>query len=116
MFAPGDVVLVWDAFVRPPKEKLHICISNEKQLFLRINSAPRYKPHLKLDGSSDFLRHDSYVELTQLVRLRRYDIDNARTLGRVSKRQAAEIVAAAQSAKTLTADHADFIEECLRSV
>lgn len=111
---PGDVIRVWDRQVRPPKYKRLICIDGEKQRFLRINSAPKFRPHHQLlAADSDFLDHDSYVELRQLVRPYAYEIQQADHLGRLSREQAEALVLAAQQAETLSQEHKDLIAEAL---
>lgn len=111
---PGDVIRVWDRQTRPPKTKRLICIAPERQLFLRINSEPKFLPHHRLLASeSDFLEHDSYVELRQLIRPLAYDIAQAERIGTITQQQATALIAAAKGAKTLTEDHKDLIAERL---
>lgn len=114
---PGDVVRVWDRQTQPAKPKRLICIAPEKQLFLRINSDPKFKPNHPLFASeSDFLDHDSYVELRQLIRPYAYDIQQAELLGRLTARQAASLVEAARLAESLTQEHKDLIASRLTPV
>ena len=111
---PGDVILVLDRQVRPPKHKLLICVDREKQHFLRINSKPRWRPHHALAASeSPFLNHDSFGELRQLVRPYAYEIEQADPLGRLSASQASNLAKAAQKAETLSQEHKDLIAERL---
>ena len=110
LLTPGDVVRVWDRQVRPPKQKRLICIAPDRQLFLRINSDPKFAPnHLLLAAESDFLDHDSYVELRQLIRPYAYEIQQAEKLGRLTRRQAVALVAAVNEARTLQQDHKDLV-------
>ncbi len=111
---PGDVIRVWDRQTHPPKNKLLICVAPERQLFLRINSEPRYRPnHPILAVESDFLHHDSFVELRQLIRPFAYDIQQADELGRLTPEQVTSLVSAVEQARTLSQEHKDLIIENL---
>lgn len=111
---PRDVIRVWDRQTIPAKLKRAICVAPGKQYFLRINSEPKFKPnHPILKSESDFLDHDSYVELRQLVRPFAYDIQQLELLGRLTDAQAKSLVEAAQCAKTLPQEHKDLIQENL---
>jgi len=50
---PRDVVRIFDLYTSPRKPKLHICISERRQLFLRINSQSIFKPNHLLRKSSN---------------------------------------------------------------
>ena len=114
---PGEVIRVWDRQVNPPKFKRLICISSEKQLFLRINSRALFKPHhLLLASESDFLDYDSYVELRQLIRPYAYEIQQAEPLGQLSAKQAMSLISSAHNAETLPQEHKDLIAESLAAV
>jgi hypothetical protein len=111
---PRDVVRIFDLYTSPRKPKLHICISERRQLFLRINSQPIFKPnHLLRKSSNPYLDHDSYVELQQLVRHMSDEIREAEFVGRLSLAEAKDLVDAAQIAETLPAEHKRLITECL---
>ena len=113
-FHPGDVIRVWDRQVRPPKEKRLICLHAENQHFLRINSKPLFPPHHPLRASEcDFLEHDSYVELRQLVRPYAYEIQEAILLGRLPKSTATQLIIATDGCDTLTEDQKQIIRETL---
>jgi hypothetical protein len=107
------VIRVWDE--RAGKHKRHICVSERRQIFLRINTDPVFKPHhplLKVNNDR-VLTHDSYVELQQLVRLESDDISHAERLGRLSQSETNKLVEAAQNADTLTPEQKRLIFECL---
>lgn len=111
---PGDVVRVWDTRTHPPKHKRHICVCAEKQLFLRINSSSIFQPHHPLNPQEcDFIEHASYVELTNLVRNRAYELQQAEIIGRLRQRIANDLLDAIQAADTLSDDEKDFIRERL---
>jgi hypothetical protein len=91
-----------------------ICVAPERQLFLRINSEPKFKPHhLLRQNESTFLDHDSYVELRQLIRLYAHDMQQCEILGRLSETQARSLVIVASGCATLSQDHKDLIAESL---
>jgi hypothetical protein len=112
---PRDVVRIYDRFTRPSKPKRHICVCDQRQLFLRINSEPIYHPHHKilLADNRPFLTHDSYVELQQLLRHVADDIVQAEYLGSMSMNEARKLVAATEQAISLTEEQKQIIRECL---
>jgi hypothetical protein len=113
---PRDVLRIWDRYTRPKKFKFHICISPDRQLFLRINSDLLFQPaHPISKAANNFLHHDSYVELQQLVFHMNDDIRNAEAIGRLSKAEAKALNDAAQQAKTLTPEYKRIIAENLLS-
>jgi hypothetical protein len=111
---PRDVVRIFDLYTSPRKPKLHICISERRQLFLRINSESIFKPnHMLVNSRNPFLAHDSYVELQQLVRHMSDEIREAEYVGRLSLAEARALVDAAHAAETLPMEHKRLIAECL---
>jgi hypothetical protein len=111
---PRDVVRIFDLYTSPRKPKLHICVSERRQLFLRINSQSIFKPNYLLRKSSNpYLAHDSYVELQQLVRHMSEEIRDAEFIGRLTLAEARALVDAAQAAETLPMEHKRLISECL---
>ena len=107
---------IWDRRlnVGRPKPKLHICICERRQFFLRINSEPLFEPnHLLRKSPNNGLTHDSYVELQQIVRHDSDDISDAEPVGRLSLSEATALVDAAQKAETLSPEHKRIISECL---
>lgn len=116
-FKPGDVVRVFDRQTRPPKPKRLICIVPDMQFFLRLNSEPKYRPnHPVLAADSNFLRHDSYVELRQFIRPFAYDIQQAEKLGELTRQQAENIIEAVKQSKALSQDHKDLVIEYLGAI
>jgi hypothetical protein len=110
--APRDVVRIWDRHTRPNKEKLHICVCDRRQLFLRINSRPVFRPfHPLLSANNPFLHHDSFVELQQLVRHMAYEIAHAEVIGRMSGQEAVALVHSVDQAETLSEEHKLLIRE-----
>lgn len=111
---PRDVVRIFDLYTSPRKPKLHICVSERRQLFLRINSQSVFKPnHLLVKSRNPFLAHDSYVELQQLVRHMSDEIREAELVGRLSLAEVQALVGAAQAAETLPMEHKRLITACL---
>jgi len=90
------------------------CISERRQLFLRINSQSIFKPnHLLVKARNLYLAHDSYVELQQLVRHMSEEMREAELVGRLSLAEARALVDAVQAAETLPMEHKRLIAECL---
>ena len=112
--APGDVVRLWDRQTRPEKLKRHICICPRSRLFLRINTkayGPPYHP-LYVENC-DFLEHDSFVELHQLLRHAPDTVRSAHKLGALSRREVEKLCQAVRAARTLTENLKDLICENL---
>jgi len=108
----GDVIRVWDHLTRPPKLKWHVCVCPEKLLFFRINSRPYFPPHLLIRASeAEFLDHDSYVELGQLIQLRVDPVERAELLGFLSREQKRSIVAAIERGGWLSEDWVEFVRD-----
>jgi hypothetical protein len=109
-----DVVRIFDLYTSPRKPKLHICVSERRQLFLRLNPQSIFKPNYLLRKSTNaYLAHDSYVELQQLVRHMSEEIREAEFVGRLSLAEARALANAAQEAETLPMEHKRLIVECL---
>jgi hypothetical protein len=111
-----DVLAIADHSVRPPgRRKWQICVSAHQRYFLRINSQPLWPPHFKLEvATSPFLKHDSYVELRQLIRFSQEEIekaieDPANLIGSLSRDVAYLLASEARNAVTLTDDQKDII-------
>jgi hypothetical protein len=114
--SPRDVIEIWDRHTKPPKAKWHVCVCDQRQLFLRIDSDPIYQPaHPILARDNSFLHHDSYVELQQLLRHIADDIVQARHLGVLSMQEAQKLVIAAETAATLSEEHKQLIRDRLLS-
>ncbi len=120
--AIGDVVILFDGTVRPPKDKLNICICPGTGRFLRINSRELWQPCVSIRRSDNpFLDHDSFVELRHLLFFPRRVVQDAVTsrrgiLGCISARSATAIVVAATAAVTLTFEHKQLIKERLETI
>jgi len=113
----GDVIRVLDRQTNPSKLKRLICIATEKQFFLRINSKPKFRPnHPILAAESNFLHHDSYVELRQLIRPYAYDIQHSDKLGELTPQQARALMEAVNQSEVFSQDHKDFIIERLSTI
>ena len=103
---PGDVIRIEDRDAPPVKIKIHVCICMGDQLFMRINSKPIWLPcHMILRKNNQYLDHDSYVELNQLVRHSHRELKEAEVVGRMSSSETKNLIAAAERAETLTTEH-----------
>jgi hypothetical protein len=118
MLLCGHVIRLLDTDITPTKVKRHICVCPADRLFLRLNTTPLWKPHLRVAfaANSAFLDHDSYVELRQVYRPSRADLDQAMArpdnpLGRISGKLAMEIMLTARGAEMLSEDMQDIIWE-----
>ena len=103
---------MWDHTTHPPKPKRHICVCPEKQLFFRINSDPTFPPHLPIRAdNADFLEHDSYIELMQLVRLQGYHIQQAERLGTLTMTHKRAIVISLEQGGWMAEDWIEFVRD-----
>lgn len=115
-----DVIKALDQQTRPPKKKRLICVCERRPLFLWINSHPLWPPHIKIKQCDcpNFLDWDSYVELRNLVRVGRDDLQFALTrdenpLGRLTDEVTRQIAFAAQRTRTLNDEQRLIIWEGL---
>jgi hypothetical protein len=116
MLRAGLVIAVPDPKVQPRnRRKWHICVCPEARLFLRINSKPLWPPwHFLQAGDNAFLRHDSYVELTELHFFA--DGHTAAEIGQLTANEARKLAEAARWAVTLSRDKQDLIWENLANL
>jgi len=118
----GQVIEIFDPWTRPPKHKWHICVCDQRHLFLRINSRPLWPPHHPLAAARNtFLEHDSYVELRQLYHFRPRAITAAlrlpkNPLGALSTGEALALALAARRAPTLSQENSDIVWQNLASL
>ena len=121
---PGDVVLLFDGTVRPPKHKRFLCVVVAEGWFLRINSRPHFPPHVPISAAANpgCLDYDSFVELRGVIELdmgelaEALDRREARILGRIGAWTAAALVAAVEAAPTLNAAEKAAIAAALRAL
>jgi hypothetical protein len=114
VLSPGDVVRIEDRDTIPAKIKIHICVCMAEHVFIRINSKPIWHPcHMLLRRNNQFLDHDSYAELNQLVRHSNHQLQQAEIIGRLTSSEAAKLVAAAERAETLSEEHITLIRRNL---
>jgi hypothetical protein len=114
IISSGDVIRIEDRETIPVKIKIHICVCIAQHLFMRVNSRPIWPPcHMLRKINNSFLDHDSYVELNQLTHHSNYEIKNADVIGRLSRQEAAVLIAAAKRAETLTDEQKALIEKRL---
>lgn len=82
----GDIYLVENGDIYPPKKKFSICVCVREGYFLLINSENRamYKctPILKADHS--FLNYDSFIGCNRFFRYTAEQIRNAKPCGRLT--------------------------------
>jgi len=120
---PGDVVLLFDGMVRPPKHKRFICVVAAEGWFLRINTQRHFRPHLPVQVAQNpgWLDHDSYVELRGVIEHDPVEVaealtrGDARLLGRLSWATMLVLVAAVTNAPTLPKAQSEAIVSALRT-
>lgn len=121
---PGDVILLLDGTVRPPKYKRFICVVAAEGWFLRINTERHFRPHLpvRVRDNPGWLDHDSFVELRGVIEHDPVEIaealccNDARVLGRLIPATASDLAAAVLAAPTFREDEAAQIVAALRAV
>lgn len=106
----GDVLVLFDGTVRPPKHKRFICVVASEDWLLRINSQRHFRPHLpvRVSDAPDWLDHDSFVELRGAIEHDPSEImeaitrRDARVLGRLTPATAQTLIEAVRNAPTFT--------------
>lgn len=66
----GDVLVVYTALSRPPKDKIVICVGDNPPLFFWINSDPRYHGIGQMPLSAadhPALTHDCYLDCSRVT-------------------------------------------------
>lgn len=112
--SPGDVIRIEDRETIPIKIKIHICVCMAEHLFMRINSKPLWQPcHMLLRKHNQYLDHDSYAELNQLVRHYNHQLRDAEVVGRLSSSEAQKLIASAERAETLSDEQKSLIRQRL---
>lgn len=110
--SPGDVVRAHDHTLRAPKAKRLICVCPERSLFLRINSAAHFPPHLAIQPAEcDFIEHLSYIELAHMVYAHPGNVQNGQKLGACSETIKRRIVITLRTGGWMPEDTIDFIEQ-----
>ena len=121
MLRVGDVIEIFHSFTRPKKPKWHICICDQRRLFLRINSRPLWPSHHEIyEERNAFLEHDSFVELRQLLCFSEQAIADAlrlskNPLGRIDKTEACPLAMTARHVPALNEEQKDLIWQNLTS-
>src|SRR5438128_2477531 len=116
---PRDVAKILDTEVRRPKWKRLICVSEQPRRFLRINSQPQWRPHMRIrQAECNFLDYDSYVELRELVRVGPDEFRDAvargdNPIGRLTDEMARQIEFEVQRAPTLSDENRRIVREGL---
>jgi hypothetical protein len=98
-----------------------VCVEPELGYFFRINSEPKWKgPVLLRLADHDFLRHDSYLECGGPLDLDEYIVSEALRgrgiIGRVSDKVVPDIIAALETAYSVSPADRDFICAVLREI
>lgn len=84
----GNILLIDNQEIYPPKKKINVCVCNDKKFFLLINSANRVKYdclHIKKSDYPSFLQHDSYISCSRTFNYNETIIKTSKKLGCLSK-------------------------------
>lgn len=119
----GDVILLFDGTIRPPKHKRFICVVAQEGWLLRINSQRHFRPHLPVlaTDAPGWLDHDSFVELRGIIEHDTAEITeslalgDSRVLGCLSPAIARALTVAVQAAATFTPNDAAAIIAALEA-
>lgn len=85
-------------------------------MFFRLNSKPLFPPHLIIRAdSTNFLDHDSYIELQQLIKDMEFEVDRAEVLGRLSSSHVQALRIAVDHCGAISDEMKDFISKRLNS-
>ena len=79
-------------------------------MFLRLNSKALFPPHLIIRAdSANFLDHDSYIELQQLIKDTEFEVDRAEVLGRLSPSHVQALKIAVEHCGAIADEMKEFI-------
>lgn len=92
-----DVLLIFDATIRPAGPKMVACIHPANGWFYRINSKGHWRPRVPLAlAAHPFLDHDSFLECGDPLELDDYIVDEALSMhgviGTISADLCAQII------------------------
>ena len=83
----GHIYIVFTALTNPPKEKFALCISAEREWFVWFNTNPRQRGDDQLlcrAGCHELIEHDSYLDLSRVVKHSQTEIDAGKEFARIS--------------------------------
>ncbi len=122
MIEVGEVILVHDPFVNPPKRKFQVCVSVSECLYLRINTRGHWNDSLKIPvARNDFLEQDRHIECGSLLEIDDYEIEEALKerpgiIGRLSNEDLLAVLERCKASRYLSQRDKAQIDEGILSV
>lgn len=122
MLRVGDVVVLFDGTIRPPKHKWFLCVSVRHSWFLRISTEDRWRPSFPLRAADNpCIEHDSFLELRGRIEYDDYEIgeslrypDNHK--GRLPDATIRALLGRLPTVVTMTPEEIELISAELRAV
>jgi hypothetical protein len=107
MILAGEVIWVYDGSIRPPGDKMYVCLNPEHGIFFRINSKGHWAGSVAIyQASNPFLTHNSFVECGSVLEVDDYSIDESvrrhGVLGSVDASTRDRIIAEVTASKMLS--------------
>ncbi len=112
---PGDVIVIYNEDIYPPKKKLSLCLSLKDNLFFLINSQSNYPFSLAIDKENHkFLKRDSYICCGRIFSYPKEKIekvlkDKSLTVGKLVADKVIELINYLSNVKTLNKEEKNII-------
>jgi hypothetical protein len=116
----GHVYIVETALTKPPKAKFAICVCVAEGFFVWINTEARQGGRDQLAvvaGCHELVRHDSFLDLSRVVKHQTWELEDAREFPCISAEMARAIIdRVEQGLDLLPPRHAAIITSNLRAL
>ena len=117
----GDIVVLFDGTVRPPKHKWFLAAYVAEGWFFRLNSNPRWRPNFELlQSENSCLENDCYLELNGKIEFWEGEIEQSLRYpdnhkGRLSDDTIRVLITHLPTVKTLTPEEIETITNELQA-
>ena len=111
----GDIVVLFDGTISPPKHKWFLAVYIAEGWFLRLNSRAHWRPNFKLlRRENECLESDCYIELSTILEFYEGEIDESLRYpdnhkGRLADKTIRALIDHLPTVSTLTAEEINII-------
>ncbi len=118
----GDIVVLFDGTIRPPKHKWFVAAYVAEGWFFRLNSKPHWRPNFELPASQNpCLEDDCYIELRGIIEYWEGEVEQSLRYpdshkGRLSDDTIHAFIAHLPTVNTLTSEEIEIVTRELKAV
>lgn len=107
----GDVFLIHNDEISPPKKKFSICVCSTENLFLLINSEnrARYECIELKNQDYSFLKHDSFISCSRVFTYNISIIEKSKSIGTISPNDLKSIKERVKKSEVLSKKNIELI-------